>query len=117
MLRLFLGICLGFVISCRSQTSAEFPRSEGPRLVIHHYPRSSDHGAVIWDCPVYAAYGDGTIIWRRGWRNSIDAFAIAKSDESLKDVRAIETTLEEFLGKTFTLTSSSDPEITTIWIQ
>lgn len=87
-----------------------------PRIVIHYYPRHHDRGVLKWDCPVFAAYSDGSVIWRKHWAASLEAFTITDGQFVAERVQAFEAALERFVGRTFKLTDSSDQEFTTVWI-
>lgn len=88
-----------------------------PILVINHYPNRIDRGVLDWDCPVFAAYSDGTTIWRRDWNRSLDAFATSCGKSSDHLVKRFRELTALYGGKIFTLTSSSDPDGTTIWCE
>lgn len=86
-----------------------------PRVVIYHYPARGCQGFVKWDCPVFAAYGDGTVIWRRGWLASLEALAITQNQSTEMIIQKAETSVATYSGRTFVLTGSSDPDETTLW--
>lgn len=115
MNRLLLCLSVGLVMASCSDASLESAANSQPRVVIHHYPKRADRGVIKWDCPVFAAYGDGSAIWRRNWAVSIDAFATTEGQASMEIARKVEALMARYGGKTFTLTDSSDPEVTTVW--
>lgn len=86
-----------------------------PVLVVNSYPNLTDRGVFEWDCPVFVAYSDGMAIWRKGWARSLDAFVAACDESTVPLVRKLHELTALYNGKVFTLTASSDPEITTIW--
>lgn len=115
MNRLPLCLCMGLVMVSCSEASQKPAANAQPRVVIHHYPQRVDRGVLKWDCPVFAAYRDGSVIWRKNWATSVDAFAITEGPTTTEIAAKFETLMARYGGKTFTLTDSSDPEVTTVW--
>lgn len=110
---LALKIVLAGSLVCASLKGIE----PTPILVINHYPNQIDRGVVEWDCPVFAAYSDGTTIFRKGWARSVDALVTTHNENVAPLVRKFKGLGAQYGGRVFTLTSSSDPEITTIWCE
>jgi hypothetical protein len=86
-----------------------------PRVIVHEYSMGDAPGVLKWDCPVFAAYVDGTVIWRKGWRPSLVALASTDIQHAEKLVQKVESIVSSYAGKTFVLTESSEPEMTTVW--
>lgn len=116
MNRLLLSLCVGLAMVSCSDASQKSAMNPQPRVVIHHYPQRVDRGVLKWDCPVFAVYRDGSLIWRKNWAASIDAFAITDGPTAADIARKFETLMARYGGRTFTLTDSSDPEVTTVWV-
>ena len=110
-----LYLLLGFFLAANLSASERLLLNAAPRVVIHHFAQRVDRGILKWDCPVFAAYNDNTIIWRKDWAAAIDAFSTVESDETSEITRKFETALDRYGGGIFRLTDSSDPEITTVW--
>lgn len=88
-----------------------------PQLVINNYPQITNRGVLEWDCPVFAAYKNGVVIWRRDWAQSVDALTTVKTNRAEPLVKWFGKLVAAYGGKTFTLTAGSDPETTVIWCQ
>lgn len=115
--RFLLALCIGLMLSLVSCDAKEPDAGTRPRVVIHHYPQKEDHGVIKWDCPVFVGYDDGTVIWRKGWAPSISAFTITSAAQKVGEItRTFDLLMRRYADKTFTLTESSDPEITTVWV-
>lgn len=86
------------------------------RVVIYQYRDRENGGTYVWNCPVFAAYADKTVLWRKAWAPSVDAFAKTNSQMAEETVRKVETMVAQYAGRTFILTGSSDPDCyTTLW--
>jgi hypothetical protein len=85
-----------------------------PVLVVSHYAESNSRGFLKWDCPVFAAYADGSIIWRKEWRCSLAALARTTDPHAQELVKRALATVGHYSGRRFVLTNSSDPDITTL---
>ena len=115
MNRMLLHLLVGLVVTSHLVASQEPVANAQPRVVIRHFPQSIDRGVLKWDCPVFAAYTDGVVIWRKGWAASVGAFSETQSQMAEETVRKLEAMAAHYGEKTFVLTASSDPEVTTVW--
>ncbi len=86
-----------------------------PVLIIKNDSDQSYRGVLDWDCPVFSAYSDGVVIWRKGWACSVSAFSISHNNKAELIVNQFTELAGAYGGKVFALTSSSDPEETAIW--
>lgn len=111
----FLPWVVAVLASCSLVSVNLMGGSLEPRMVINHYPQRTNRGVLEWDCPVFASYKNGTVIWRRHWAQSIDALVTVKSATADSLVKRLGALVAAYDGKTFRLTASSDPEGTTIW--
>lgn len=114
MRRIFLSARVWLLLSICAATMLRGTESK-PVLIIDYYPNRLDRGVIDWDCPAFAAYSDGRIIWRRGWARVVDALAMAQDEKGNQDVQKLGALVTAYDGKAFILTASSDPEGTTIW--
>jgi|GEM_PF-2797910 len=77
----------------------------------------SSKGAILWSSPAFAAYSNGKTIWRKNWVESMDSLVSGDKKSSSARVLNFIHKLEPFLGKVLTISRSSDPEITLIWLE
>lgn len=94
--------------------SAGQEKAKDNNLFIYHSSREERYGFIIWDCPVFAAYADGTIIWRKAWSPSLAALSVTDVAHGKAVIERIETMMSHYGGKTFFVTKSSDQPTTTI---
>jgi hypothetical protein len=86
-----------------------------PKIVIHNFSGQKDYGVIKWDCPCLVIYGDSSAIWRKNWAKSIDAFRTVSAIEVEAIARRILGVVERYNGRTFVLSASNHPPLTTIW--
>lgn len=115
MNRLVHLVGVGFMLACLGTGCSKVASSGQPQVVINHYPQRIDRSVLQWDCPVFVAYRDGTIIWRKSWAPSVAALTATKSEKAALAAQKLTGLVRRLGGQTFVLTGSSDPEVTTIW--
>lgn len=114
MKRLISSIGLVLAFSVMPAGCKEHYQGTQPRVTVHYHSTGDSRGFLEWDSPVFASYADGTVIWRKGWRPSLAALAVTDIQHAEEMEEKVESMMARYSGKTFTLTGSSDPEMTTV---
>lgn len=83
-------------------------------VFLYYHPQKVDRGVVKWDCPAFAAYPDGMVIWRKNWAPSVQALTAVRRQAAPEPAYKLQLLINRYGNKTFKLTASSDPEVTTI---
>lgn len=85
-------------------------------LVVFEQGREKRDELLEWTSPVFVEYENGTIIWRKEWRPSIEALSVSRCESTRKQLHEIKSALRPYLGMTFELTGFSDPKVTRVWM-
>lgn len=116
MKRLLLYLfCVSLEICSVAVASSQPILGDQPDVVIYHHSQQKNRGVLKWDCPVFAAYENGVVIWRKEWADSLEAFTRSDRNLGIETVTKLNVLVSRYGGTFFKLTDASDSEVTTLW--
>lgn len=102
-----LFILVALCLSCKIRAEQDTPLLE---IYSNKYPLGDS--LIIWTCPVFAYYGDSSVIRKSNWED-----VVAELERGIASKERMESgisTVQKYNGGQYKLTGESDPSITMI---